>query len=60
MDQLLDRPQLPPAEGVDDVVLEGRVQAVERAHRSSSMSSTPAAWASRSTAVSSPVLTVSW
>ena len=49
MDSILDGPQLPPAEGVDDVVLEGRVQSVECAHRSSSMSSTVWAWASRST-----------
>ncbi len=58
--QLLDGSQLPPAEGVDDVVLEGRMQATEPAHRSSSMSSTPVARASRSTTVSSAVLSVSW
>ena len=57
--QLLDGPQLSPAEGIDDVVLEGRVQSVECAHRSSSMSSTPVAWASRSVAVISSVLSVS-
>ena len=58
--QVLDGPEFAPAQGVDDVVLECRVQAAERTHRSSSMLSTLVAWASRSVAVISPVLSVNW
>ena len=60
MDESLDGPQFAPAEGIDDVVLKGRMQSVECAHGSSSMSSTVWACASRSTAVISPALTVNW
>ena len=53
-DCLLERTEILPAEAVDDVVLQGRVKAVERRHGSNSMSSTSlAAVAFRSTAVSS-------
>src|SRR5205823_12696433 len=58
--QSLDGSQFPPAEGVDDVVLKRRMQAVEFAHRSNSMSSTVWACVSRSILVISPVLTVNW
>ena len=60
MDSTLDGPQFPPAEGIDDVVLQGRVQSVECVHTSSSMSSTVWACASRSTVVISLALTVNW
>ena len=51
---LLEGPQLPPAQAVDDVVLDRRMELVEVAHRSSSISSTSdAPIACRSTGVSS-------
>ncbi len=59
-DSLLKRPQFTPSQAVDNMVLQGRMQAIKMAHKSNSISSTSVApIACRSTGLSSASLMVS-